>query len=399
MKRVFFIIIAAGLSFAFVLGMSETVLALLNFPSEVPLQIVHPQNLNIERKNIEFTHDFQTNSQGLRYPEIPLEKESSEARFLMIGDSYAEGLGVSYKDTFGAVLERLMSDDENRKVRFINGGLTGAGPLQYARLLYHTGFQYQPDKIVLMMHTNDLTDTAPLDEKVLRPEFWLYPKFKVNDRYGLRRLIHGLIPRTYVWMSLLQKKYSQEYPIDVEKLTREVAARKGVSQQKIEQWVQKVPRSLLEASNQGQFNAYLLTHAIIKPDVWVKALDLEGDDADERWATMTYFLEEIVKMSRERGIEVLMVFAPSPLQYDADYGEFQKNLGALIKTSWTQETVLENRLSEWAREHEVPWFNLTPYFRSMDQDTVKKMYYAQDGHWTPEGHLFVASLLRSWLNV
>jgi hypothetical protein len=56
------------------LFLCEGVLGLLGFPSEVPSRVSHPANYETVRQNIEFQYVFKTNSQGLRYREIPLEK-------------------------------------------------------------------------------------------------------------------------------------------------------------------------------------------------------------------------------------------------------------------------------------------------------------------------------------
>src|SRR5438093_8178432 len=60
-----------------------------------PVQVAHPPNFQQPRHSSEFTTDFRTNSQGLRYHELPLAKTSAdEIRVFVAGDSMTEGWGV-----------------------------------------------------------------------------------------------------------------------------------------------------------------------------------------------------------------------------------------------------------------------------------------------------------------
>src|SRR5262245_59596108 len=70
------------------------------------IQIAHPPNFKENRKTVEFAYEFRTNSMGLRYREIPLNKQSeAEIRAVVVGDSYVEGFGVADGDLFTSLLE------------------------------------------------------------------------------------------------------------------------------------------------------------------------------------------------------------------------------------------------------------------------------------------------------
>ena len=112
----------------------DQVMGLLGYPSAREIQVAHPANFYERRDNLEFEHDFRTNSQGLRYYDIPLEKPEEETRVLVLGDSFVEGLGVEARETFHAHLESFFSQQVQGTVRFINAGLAGQGPIEYWRL-------------------------------------------------------------------------------------------------------------------------------------------------------------------------------------------------------------------------------------------------------------------------
>ena len=104
----------------------DRALILFGFPSEPEPQYAHPPNLRETRRNLEFEYDFETNSQGLRYREIPLEKPEGTYRVLLAGDSFTEGTGVEMEETFSTALERQAEEEEERRIDFIN-----AGPLDH----------------------------------------------------------------------------------------------------------------------------------------------------------------------------------------------------------------------------------------------------------------------------
>src|SRR3989338_4149797 len=112
LREILLSIIVMVLSTAVVLAIADRAILgyFLKYPTELPLKISHPSNYPERRKNIEFAYDFNTNSQGVRYRELPLEKKENEFRFLVLGDSYAEGVGVDAEDRFTEILERKLTN-------------------------------------------------------------------------------------------------------------------------------------------------------------------------------------------------------------------------------------------------------------------------------------------------
>ena len=100
----------------------------------------------------------------------------------------------------------------------------------------------------------------------------------------------------------------------------------------------------------------------------------------------------------ERNIRVSMVYAPSALQYDADYQKHMSLTGGDTRAAWlSQETELEKRLTRFAMENNKPFLNLTPNFRQAFAETSTVLNYPLDGHWTAEGNQLVASHVLRWI--
>ncbi len=102
-----------------------------------------------------------TNSLGFKDAstrEVPL--RPSSRRVLLIGDSFAEGIGMAYEDSFAGMLQR---DGQARsdKVEFLNAGAVSYSPIIYYRkikYLLDSGLQF--DEVVLLSDTSDVADEA-----------------------------------------------------------------------------------------------------------------------------------------------------------------------------------------------------------------------------------------------
>jgi len=302
---------------------------------------------------------------------------------------------VSFNQTFGALLENKFSN-QNRTVRFINGGLTGTGPLEYAKLFYFIGSKYKPDAVLIILHTNDLSDTLVIPKEILRnPKEWREISGKSHP---IKKIVHSLFPRLYTLLKMLKEKGGRNRPFNLIERAKKEAREREIVQENIDTWISKLPKDLLDAANRREFNPNILTASLIDPERWIKNIDLEGEGVPEGWNAMLEILGSIVQISKEKRIPVGIIFTPSPLHYDAEYWAFQRELGMIIKSEWVErETVLERKLKRWAESQGLPFLNLAPNFRGLSLPERKKLYYPIDGHWTPEGHRRVARVISHWL--
>ena len=109
----------------------------------------------------ELRHRLVTNSLGFKDASartIPLKPASR--RVLLIGDSFAEGIGMSYEDSFAGLLQRA-GQQRNDKIEFLNAGVASYSPIIYykkIKYLLETGLQF--DEVVVLSDTSDVTDEA-----------------------------------------------------------------------------------------------------------------------------------------------------------------------------------------------------------------------------------------------
>jgi hypothetical protein len=384
--------------FLFFSVLVDVALGLLGFPSHAEEQYAHPPRYRKIIKNIEFDYVFETNSQGLRYEEIPLQKPKGTSRVLVIGDSYVEGHGVSLEETSSAILEHAFHTD-GYTIDFINGGLSGTGPLQQAKLLFHVGWKYQPDGLLVCVFPNDIAETPETASTV---ELDSEPPIQRNR---VKTIVYKLWPRaymlavkTYRWRYYLRRTKPSDLVLEVSKRAVEV----GIPQENIDKWKTHLPEDLVAAANKEAFNGSILSSGLLYQDFWTDGIDLDTERAEAKWKAMSAILREIVNRSRQQGLEVGVVFVPFRAMYDpAQFDEKVRNpwreAGVHLRKEWLfGESELQKRLYVWTCREGLPFLDLTPVFR----EAVKKeqqLNYVLDGHWTSGGHRIAATAIEKWL--
>ncbi len=106
-----------------------------------------------------FTHDeiFETNSAGIRAPEVPFERPEGTVRILALGDSQTAGDGLSLEETWPAQLQvELGRSDPTRRFEVLNAGLSGSSPWHFTRLLRRLDERYELDGVAVALYVNDV---------------------------------------------------------------------------------------------------------------------------------------------------------------------------------------------------------------------------------------------------
>jgi hypothetical protein len=89
---------------------------------------------------------------------VPL--KSASRRILLIGDSFVEGIGVNFEDSFAGQLYRA-GQERSEKIEFLNAGVASYSPsIYYKKIKYLIESGLQFDEVVLFSDTSDVTDEA-----------------------------------------------------------------------------------------------------------------------------------------------------------------------------------------------------------------------------------------------
>jgi lysophospholipase L1-like esterase len=378
----------------------DIVLGLAGFPSELQRRLANPPNYKEIKKSIgEYEYEFVTNSQGLRYKEIPLKKTNpGEKRIFLIGDSYTEGVGVKQNECFSSLLEeKFRSAGED--VYFINGGLGGTGPVQQMRMLFDVGIKYDPDVVLICVFPNDLYDTTELAE--FNPDLELMPE----KRTGLDRLVHQIYPRvhTIVTKYKLHKKLTHRtVSRDIIATAREEALLRGISEEEIVAWTKRVPGRFLDAANKKEFNGSILVAGLLRRDFWTASLDIDSPLAKQKMENMKSTLDLTVSKCRDMNIDVRMVLIPCPFMFNRDFHSEENiwvKVGVEIRESWLSETTnLQKELEKWAASRSVPLLDMTETFRKTQASGKTDLNHKSDGHWNAMGHKTATETIGKWLD-
>jgi hypothetical protein len=90
--------------------------------------------------------------------DVPL--KSVSRRVLLIGDSFAEGIGMNFEDSFAGMLYRA-GQDRSEKIEFLNAGVASYSPsIYYKKIAYLLGIGLQFDEVVVFSDPSDVTDEA-----------------------------------------------------------------------------------------------------------------------------------------------------------------------------------------------------------------------------------------------
>lgn len=118
------------------------------------------------------------NADGMREPNLTIQKPAGTYRIAVLGDSLVEGLQSPIEQTFGYVLGKDLTDKMHRNVQVLNFGNSGYSTAQeYLQL--NKIWKYQPDMVLLGYSNRDIFENwSPPDETItnVRPYALHLPK-------------------------------------------------------------------------------------------------------------------------------------------------------------------------------------------------------------------------------
>jgi len=263
-------------------------------------------------------------------------------RVVLLGDSFTEGLGVPFEETFAGLLAARLRP---RGVDVLNAGVSSASPsLYYSRLrflLERDGLDV--DEILVFVDTSDVWDEAN--------RYVLHEDGHVTDR----------TPWTPDW-----------------ERTHDLTAAERVADT-IKSW-SVAARALSQLKNR-------LRPGWSDPDAGIRPFCAwtlqETDYADAGLARAKAAMDRLRSLAEAHGIAVTVVVFPMPVH--------------LLHDAVDSRQVTEWR--DWCSSREVPFVNLFPtFFTAGETDEVVLRYYlARDTHFNAAGHALVADeVLRRW---
>lgn len=293
-------------------------------------------------------YPIETNSLGFKDREVRDVALSSDARrVVFIGDSFTEGIGVEYPETFVGVIGEELG---RRGIETLNASMSSYAPsIYYSKIRYlleETGLEF--DELFVFIDISDIEDDAlfyrlqPDGSVVDGPESSEEAE-NVEEGSGLK----GFLKRNSVIIRLadaIKDRYVETDGWDP--LVADTEA----------EWerLATMPRASWTFDD-AQFARY-------------------GAEGLER---STAAMDALDALLRSRDIELTVAVYPWPAQI------LKGDLRSRQVTHW----------EAWAREHERGFIDLFPAFIEADEDpreTVRRLFIPWDVHWNEAGHALMA---------
>ncbi len=281
----------------------------------------------------------ETNSEGIvDRTERSVEKPPGTARVLLLGDSFTEGWGLRYEQTFGYLLEeKLDSVYGDSAFDVIKAGIRGFNTADEANVFEAKWMAYAPDIVVVFLLLNDVCVNPPLAEGI--------PLEKRMDSDAMRRL-GPTAPG--------------------ESLVHHVELLCGL-------------RRLLMASDALYSRLFLA----FRPQVSFFMRPF-SESVDEQYRRTVDHLERLQRLCEQIDAELYVVFLPQRIQV----------LAARQPLEGFDPFLLARAVGKELDEIGVPHFDLLPVFAAY---RPQDLYFTTDGHTTHVGSALVANELLCYL--
>jgi hypothetical protein len=319
-------------------------------------------------------HWVKINRDGLRGPEVTLERPRGTFRIALLGDSYIQAFEVPFEKTVGEVLESRLSVLRGTPVEVLNFGVGGYGTGQELLTLQHEVWKYSPDLILLAVTTgNDISDNyRPLKRVDYVPyyvfqgaELVLDSSFLQSEGYRNRalgtKLLRGAMENSRLVQLVnrvrhLRRRNERERYQDGPSEEQEAGLRNEV---------------YLPPTTPEWQEAWKVTEGLLR---------LMRDECRKNktpFAVVTLTAGNQVAPSREKKEQFLRRIGVEDLYYP------------------------ERRLSGFARREGIPLLNLAPIMAD-EAEKRQVFFHSHDnvpgtGHWNQEGHRVAGDLIAAWL--
>lgn len=321
----------------------------------------------------EFHALVRLNNFGLHAPDYSLEKPADTYRLLVVGDSFPQGMQVTYEQTFPYLLNSLLRPREGQRVEVINLSIDAYGTDRELLLYALLGWRFQPDAVLLSIYTgNDVYDNH-IDLEERRYGYSLERPYFTLDAGALR--LHNsptfdaaqFSNVSYQWLTRMQAEQSPAPPPTP-------PTRPAV--------ISPAPNYALE---------YPVDLGVYLPE-------------DEQWAQAWALTEALILQFRDlvtaQDISFAALIVPDRRAVHTDDWAATLNLyaAALPELAQADPTAPAARMEDFLTEQGIPTLNLTWALRSWAQSHPDgRLYYAGDGHFNADGQRVSAERLALWL--
>ena len=353
-------------SVLFALGAVEVVLR-LSTPREIMRYFFVTSDATLHHRFIpgatgryqstEFNTSYRISSAGLRDREFAVPKPAGTFRILMLGDSFTEGDGVEAQDTFSKRLESMLAGRFGEgRVEVVNAGVGSYSPLLEFLYLTKSGLALAPDMVILNYDLSDAFDDITYSKLTRFSPDGVPLGAAAPEAEGENP---GILVRV------------KDFIKDHTRLYNFVRVR--------------IDRYLEGVRHEGNFSGDLRydKYAMLRENYHGTASD---------WNLSERYLLMIRDTLRSRNIDFLVNVYPYGMQASTREWDVGRRFWGFrpdtLYSTWPQD-----HIERFCRDNGIGAINMCADFRDTAR-AVFPLYWPDNGHWKPRGHLVAAELMR-----
>jgi lysophospholipase L1-like esterase len=350
-------------------------------------------NASVRHRSTEFDYVFTTNRLGFRGPDVPFEKPPQTLRVVVLGDSFAAGLGVADEDVFTVQLERrLNSSHTPTRLEVVNLAQVGSSTIRQLDVYEEFGTRFEPDLVLLAFFLGN--DLAEIVEEHDREELAQW-----RPAGPLRDLAYTCFPNLYLELAMLkqtareQRRLQGREEADLVAEFRQEALRRGQKPQWAEERFRRLPEDVRRAACEGLFPQIRLMQACLDPQRLRRTLNPDDEFFQRAWPRVERHLEKLRTRTSADAAKLLVVVFPASVQVDPEAVAFNRSIGFDVDEDWLSGRCrTQEALHQWADQAGVPLLDLTDALR----ESNSPVYHVRNSHFNPAAHSLVARKLASW---
>jgi len=308
-------------------------------------------NINELEKWGKLHYELTTNSLGFKdQTNRKITKKINQYRVLFIGDSFTEGIGIDYNNTFIGILDSTYSDIE----------ILNAGVVSYSPKLYYLKIKYLLN--IINLDFNELfvfIDVSDIQDDIM------YEDFKPSNKKKIR-----LIENIHIWFLNHSIIYNSIY--------WEIFYNKNFTNSGFGVW---------RKSSKSSLNAIDSLQEIVQENYDIERVSWSySDSVYNKWGKLgaslaTQNIKKLHNLCKKKNIKLTLGVFPRPNEIKENKLKNSKNL-----ILW----------KEFCRKFDIPLINLYPSFVSNNtNETIDKYFIKGDVHWNNLGHQKIAKKIIS----
>ena len=312
-------------------------------------------NINVEESWGKYKYKLITNSLGFRdFNQNIVKKQSDKKRIALIGDSFIEGIGLSYEDSLSGKISNFLIDD----YEVLNMGVASYSPTNYYYKLKHfLEKEYIFDSVFVFLDLSDIIDEIKYEYDKNNQLVLNFDNFKSKKILFSKFLDDNFIVFKFVFkfsefFGKLKKKIKNRYIED------------GIGASRV------FEKKFFSVTTQDR-NLYYMIYK--QPSIWTfnnKNLRYNFENTKKGLEKSEMNLKRLFKLLNENNIKSKLIIYPHPAQI------------------YLEDTFYQDYWYKFSKKNNIEFVNIFPSFEKKKLNKKKfilENFIVGDIHWNEKG--------------